>query len=272
MYSHGIPSWSVEQARAWLAEHDLEDVNLVDVRSPAEFEEGHIPGALLLPVSELQWRLGEIDGDKPTLVYCRSGARGAAATSVLLANGFEDVYNITGGIMAWRGQVVDGLPDEGLAWFRSANTLAELIVEAWGMEDGALRFYTAAAAQVDDLCSPLFSELAEAEDHHKAALVNLYRRLVGEPAADQFRDDVEPERMEGGVRLKAVLDWMPGRDSFAVLELALALETTAYDRYVQLERLVKDEDTKRIFRTLAAGEKTHLDQISVMLERRCRAA
>ncbi|KXK49367.1 MAG: rhodanese domain-containing protein [Chloroflexi bacterium OLB13] len=79
---------------------------LLDVRTPAEFAEGHIPGAVNIPVDALQSRLSEVPSDVPVVVYCRSGNRSATASQILDRAGYETVYDL-GGIIAWSAQ---GLP------------------------------------------------------------------------------------------------------------------------------------------------------------------
>ena len=73
---------------------------LVDVREPAEFREGHIPGAVNIPMGQLSARLAEIDRDRPVCVVCASGNRSAAMTDVLTAAGY-DAANVVGGTRAW---------------------------------------------------------------------------------------------------------------------------------------------------------------------------
>lgn len=62
---------------------------LVDVRSPAEFASGALPGAINLPVQSLRQKMGELSKDSPVIVYCASGMRSARAASVLKTAGFE---------------------------------------------------------------------------------------------------------------------------------------------------------------------------------------
>ena len=64
-----VKSMSAEEARAFMENHDPEEYNLVDVRQPGEYEEAHLPGAKLIPLGELEDRLGELDPDKPTVAY-----------------------------------------------------------------------------------------------------------------------------------------------------------------------------------------------------------
>jgi len=66
---------------------------VVDVRSPGEFQSGAYPGAVNIPVQELERRLGELPKDRPIVVYCASGGRSASAERLLRARGFADVVN-----------------------------------------------------------------------------------------------------------------------------------------------------------------------------------
>jgi phage shock protein E len=66
---------------------------VVDVRSTGEFRGGAYPGAINIPVQELERRLGELAKDKPVVVYCASGMRSASAERILRARGFADVVN-----------------------------------------------------------------------------------------------------------------------------------------------------------------------------------
>lgn len=89
-----------------------ERVEVVDVREPAEFEGalGHIRGARLIPLGELQARCAAISRDKPVVAVCRSGARSAQAVVMLQKAGFTEVANLAGGMLRWRA---DGCAVEG---------------------------------------------------------------------------------------------------------------------------------------------------------------
>ena len=80
---------------------------ILDVRSASEFAQGHIPGAILLPDYDIKDRADYVLTDTYALilVYCRSGNRSRAATSLLLSMGYENVYDF-GGINAWPYEVV----------------------------------------------------------------------------------------------------------------------------------------------------------------------
>jgi rhodanese-related sulfurtransferase len=68
-YFKPVSTWPTEKVRRFLKEKDPEDYNLIDVRTSKEYEQGHLPGARLIPVRELADRLSELDSDRPTVVY-----------------------------------------------------------------------------------------------------------------------------------------------------------------------------------------------------------
>ena len=79
---------------------------LLDVREADEWEAGHAPDALWIPLGHLSTRFGELPTDRPIAVICRSGARSAMATEALLGQGL-DAANVVGGMLAWASE---GLP------------------------------------------------------------------------------------------------------------------------------------------------------------------
>ncbi len=78
-----------------------DDVVLIDVREDWEYDDGHIPGAILIPLGEVPNRLNEIPGDKTVIAVCRSGNRSGQATNFLQQQGFKNVHNMQGGMIAW---------------------------------------------------------------------------------------------------------------------------------------------------------------------------
>jgi phage shock protein E len=80
-----------------------QDYLIVDVRTKSEYDTGHLEGAMLLPVQELEDRMDELPADRPIIVYCRSGARSRSAAEILVENGFAMVYDM-GGISSWEAE------------------------------------------------------------------------------------------------------------------------------------------------------------------------
>jgi rhodanese-related sulfurtransferase len=77
------------------------NVFMLDVREQAEYDEKHIPGINLIPMSTLENRLDEIPTDQTVIVTCRTGNRSDQVTQFLRANGFDNAHNMNGGIVAW---------------------------------------------------------------------------------------------------------------------------------------------------------------------------
>ncbi|CQR74206.1 putative adenylyltransferase/sulfurtransferase MoeZ [Sporomusa ovata DSM 2662] len=98
----GISMTTEEALSLWQAQKAV----IIDVRTLKEYQEGHIPDAVLIPLNQLETRLDEIPKDQTVLLICRSGRRSAQGTNLLRSKGFEQVVNIEGGMLAWRGPVV----------------------------------------------------------------------------------------------------------------------------------------------------------------------
>jgi rhodanese-related sulfurtransferase len=76
-------------------------VFLLDVRTPEEFRQARLQGAVLIPVDQVEARLGEIPKNRPVLVYCAVGSRSYQAAALLARKGFKDVSNMSDGIVGW---------------------------------------------------------------------------------------------------------------------------------------------------------------------------
>ncbi len=82
---------------------------VLDVRTPQEYAEGHVPGAVNVPQDQLASRLAEVPKDKDVVIYCKSGRRAALAADVLAANGYSRLSHLEGDMNAW---VAKGRPVE----------------------------------------------------------------------------------------------------------------------------------------------------------------
>ncbi|MGO4884579.1 MAG: MBL fold metallo-hydrolase [Bryobacteraceae bacterium] len=109
----GLPAWiTAGQPVARLTHITVEDLarlhrenpalQIADVRRPAEWDDAHIEGAVLLPLNRLATSLTQLDPARPVAVHCKSGYRSAIAASLLLRAGFPQVLNVTGGFDAWQ--------------------------------------------------------------------------------------------------------------------------------------------------------------------------
>lgn len=82
--------------------------SIIDVRTPSEFEGGHIASAVNVPVDQIQQASAGWDKSVPVVVYCATGARSADAAAYLASAGFRKVYDLTAGVATWTGELVSG--------------------------------------------------------------------------------------------------------------------------------------------------------------------
>jgi sulfur-carrier protein adenylyltransferase/sulfurtransferase len=86
-----------------------EDLFILDVRNPPEFQICRIPGSTLMPLPDLPQRFGELDRNRELVVHCKSGMRSAKAIAFLRQQGFTKLVNLKGGILAWADTVDTGM-------------------------------------------------------------------------------------------------------------------------------------------------------------------
>lgn len=119
-----------------------DSVQLLDVRTPGEYQSGHLKGSLLAnwnDEKEFERRTSFLDKNKPLYVYCLSGARSASATEKLRNEGFKEVYELKGGINAWKkeAQPVEGAANEkqmSRKDFNAAVNSSSLVLVDFGAE------------------------------------------------------------------------------------------------------------------------------------------
>jgi len=268
-----VSAWSADQLRDFLASHHPDSYTLLDVRQPQEFAPGHLAGAINIPLDVLLDRLPELDGPAPVIVYCLRGARSHAAAAALIHAGYRDVHHLDGGLLAWQGKLAAGHPAVELERFQHYTRPTEHAALAWTLEEGTRRFYVAAAEQAETPDqAALFAELVSAEEGHKKMLRAVYEALRGSLAPDDFPacelgEVAGAGYMEGGMQVAEAIAWARQQPARAILELAMAVETSALDRYLYLQRRLPDENSQRVFEVLADEERRHLKQLAASLER-----
>ncbi len=99
---------TVEELKMRLDHGD--DVFILDVRNPPEFDIGRIPGSVLLPLPELPQRVAEVPKDREVVVHCKSGMRSQKAIAFLKQQGFTNLVNLQGGILAWAERIDPSVP------------------------------------------------------------------------------------------------------------------------------------------------------------------
>lgn len=149
-----------------------ENPQLLDVRTPEEFKEGHLKGALNYNVNSgvFENEIANLDKKRPVLVYCLSGGRSAAAAEVLAGKGFSKVYNLAGGIMKWNAKnkpVEDGETISKTTGL-TGNDFNNLI----NSEELVLVDYHAKWCKPCQLMAPMLADLAES-NKDKLTLVKI---------------------------------------------------------------------------------------------------
>lgn len=89
---------SSTEAKTLLAKSNI---FLLDVRTPQEFSQARLAGAVLIPIGEFERRISEVPKNKPVLVYCAVGSRSKPAADLLSQRGYKEVYHMTDGIVGW---------------------------------------------------------------------------------------------------------------------------------------------------------------------------
>ena len=98
---------SVQELKTML--DNKENIQVIDVREPNEFSAANIKGELI-PLNTVPQNVNKFSKDKKVIVHCRSGKRSANAISFLEANfGFQNLYNLKGGILAWKNEIDNSL-------------------------------------------------------------------------------------------------------------------------------------------------------------------
>lgn len=256
-----------EALRLFMETRNDSDYVLIDVRQPAEYEAGHIPGALLIPVLELESRLFSLPEDRDLVFYCHFGGRSLAAA--FLAMDAEvtarDVYHLHGGILAWKGKKLTDFPR--IQVFEKGAGIESLLYTAMDLEKGAWRFYRAAMDKAAD--HPIFStlsELSEAEAVHARAVYTHWALTQKNP--QPFQDlfsSLAGDILEGGGSLSSALkrlETLSGDWCLGIIELALHIEYCAYDLYRTAAETSEDDGIKGTLLSIAQAEKSHMRMLT----------
>ena len=261
-----------DEVRKIIKEKSADDYCLLDVRQPGEYEQGHIPGAKLIPLAELQSNLNRIHPDRMTIVYCRSGNRSRSGVGILNGAGLENVYNMEGGILAYNGLVAAGPPEAGVFCFPENMTPEQLIAMAWYIEDGSQRYLDAVKdiAQDQDI-KDVFISLTDHKFAHKQSLSRLFQKISGQTVRDDFPTSVlqrPPHKvMAGCVSVPEAINWSKDKEIADILDLLIGLEANTFDLYLKLARQVESDRARSVFMELSEEEVRHLEQLASIFEK-----
>jgi rubrerythrin len=198
------------------------------------------------------------------------GGRSRAAAQLLSGKGFKDVYNLKGGIKAWQGLTAEGHAEFGMVLLTGEETFEEIIVLAYGMEEGMWIFYETIKESIDDeSAKELLTQLAGIEDKHKEKLFALYTSISKSKInMDQFEAKIVSKVMESGMSTDEFIEQnLPSmQDIPGILNIAMTLETQAFDLYSRYSQKAEDKTTKDILYQIAQEEKAHLQSLGRLME------
>lgn len=261
---------SVERLREYMARRQEDEYVLVDVRQPNEYVQGHIPGAVLIPLAEIPNRLPELPVDKDVVVYCRSGKRSKAAALFISARPYVagTVFNMSGGILAWNDHLLPAMPN--LKVFELSGSEEEILYRAMDLERGADRFYTALREHFQSQpWADGLDALAGAEEGHARLIYEFWAsRTANPPPFVQLYDSLAGDIVEGGYSCEALLTLLTQQAEPTcrmVLEMALTVEYAAYDLSRNLAHRFQEGKLAAMFNSIAEGEKQHMHAVAQAL-------
>ena len=262
---------TTDEVKDYLDAHGVDEYNLLDVRQDWEYEEFHLPGARLIPLPDLSDRLGEIDANNPTLVYCAVGGRSSAAANLINGQGFKDVYNMLGGIMAWKNEYAVGPQSLGMIQLSGKESPMEILGLAYAMESNLGAFYSEMGFMKKQELADAFTQLVKFENGHKAKVFNLARER---DLSIKNRDGMEQRSsfpaLEGGMTAEEFLE---GNKDYlktpkGALEAAMMFEAQALDLYMRFALKAEGGASIELLHTLAQEEKNHLKILGKLMDRK----
>ena len=246
---------------------------LLDVRQPEEYKAGHIPGAMLIPLGELEARHGELDRDKRIIAYCRSGHRSTAAAIALCRLGFKGVHRLDGGIVNWPYETIRGMPKPIPESISEAADIKDILILAIGLEKGSWDFYMAAKNKVQlPKAVWIFQMLADIEESHMQRLYQHAVGLLGEKVVlflENLKAELRAEHMEGQIEINFALAKVDEKleGEIEALEMAIEKEYVSYDFYKRTSALVVSQDAQTLLHELSLDERNHANILLKQLER-----
>ena len=262
-----VETLSAQQAREYMAKHGEAEYELIDVRQPGEYEAGHIPGARLLPLSDLMDHIFDLEPGKDYLFYCRSGNRSRTAAEVAVEAELDGrIMSLDNGMLGWNGmELPDFPPLEDFA--PRGDDVAATLEKAFELEKGAYLFYRGLSQNPpQNVVCMLLDELAGAKVSN-ARVVYGYLETEG---FDEHFQQAEGRILAEGRSVDDLVDWARRRPGgcLGLTELALTLECRAYDLYRNLAAKLPTQS--EAFLALAQREKQLIAPMLTALEQSAR--
>ena len=237
---------------------------IIDVRQPQEYHHGHIPGAMFLPLLELESNLFDLPSNRDLIFYCGNGGRSLAAATLVIDAEITQrkVYNLNGGILNWYGQTLSGSPK--IRVLDDSGGIDAKLYSVMNLEKGAWRYYHTISSRYP--VAPwveTFKLLSQAETAHAAAVYDIWSSLTDNPPSfEQLFDDLAGDILESGEPLEKVLSQIESPEPEALclrlIEISLLIEVQAYELYRIVADRSSNSDDRDVLYNLAQAEKAHM--------------
>ena len=243
--------------------HKEKNYLVIDVRQASEYEEGHIPGAKLMPLSEVETRLFTLPADRDLIFYCANGGRSTWAASLAgegeVSN--KTVYHLMGGMQAWEGKTLSGYPKVKI--FDKDQSLKKLLATAMDLEKGAWRFYQYAKEKYsEDPIRLTLEQVSIAEKAHATLIYRFWQKIQDNPPSfNRVYQDLSGEILEGGHNFEETcrhLDSVHKHGCAAVIDLAMTIEYSAFELYRTMAERSENSEAQSVFLSIAQAEKAHM--------------
>ena len=243
---------------------DERTYTIIDVRQPQEYHHGHIPGAMILPLLELESKLFDLPSSRDLIFYCSNGGRSLAAATLVIDAEITQrkVYNLNGGILNWYGQTLSGSPK--IKVLDDSGGIDTTLYSVMNLEKGAWRFYQTISRRYPVApWAETFKLLSQAETAHAAAVYDIWSSLIDHPPPFEHLFNVlAGDILEGGEPLEKVLGQIespePEMLCLRLIEISLLIEVQAYELYRVVADRSSNSDDRDALYTLAQAEKAHM--------------
>ena len=189
---------------------------------------------------------------------------------MLAGKGFKKVYNVAGGIKAWKSKKAMGSAELGMDLFKGKESPLDILKIAYSMEKGLCDFYISLEKDVDNKkVKALFVKLSKIEIKHQLSVLSAYNKIAGSKInQDEFETMIQETSLEGGLSTAEYFDlFNPDLNSETeVISLAMSIEAQALDLYQRLSLKIKSSESKNVINKIANEEKAHLTSLGKLLD------
>ena len=189
----------------------------------------------------------------------------------MVGKGYDNVFNLSGGIKSWHAEVAFYSQEKGLELFAGNESPENTLRVAYSLEEGLRDFYLTMASQVENIeARNLFEKLSVIEIKHQNRIYKEYTKITPEPASrDAFHESVTTGAMEGGLTTEEYasafnIDWESVED---IIGLAMSIEAQAMDLYHRAADRTHQSESKSVLLQIADDERAHLNQLGKLMER-----